>query len=263
MLSLNQIVLKLQNLQENHGQLNDFYFGNPYEIGASNPVTYPLMAAALNPGNLSKRTQSMKLLLVFADLVNKDESNETEVLSDMQLVAMDIYAQLWEYLDDNNISLSPDATFSSFTESWDDEVSGWQIEISIDQFYSRDTCQVPTKDPLTAPPLVPYLSTSLSLANYGDPITLAVNEETDLFYFIGEGITPSEGNVTVTPSVYCEIWNGSSWIGFPSTLTISYINASVITEQIYKVRITASSAAETLSAVAGDQTYNQPFITSN
>lgn len=263
MLSLNQIVQKLQDLQENHGQLNDFYFGDPYEIGASSPVTYPLMAAVLNPGTLSKRTQSMKLLLIFADLVNKNEDNETEVLSDTQLVAMDIYAQLWEYLDENGISLSPDATFSSFTESWDDEVSGWQLEITIDQFYSRDTCQVPTKDPLTAPPLVPYLSSSLTLANYRDTITLAINEETDLFYFIGEGISPSEGNMTITPDVYLEIWNGSSWIGFGSTITIPYINSSAITEQIYKVRITQSSGGETLAVVAGDQIYNQLFITSN
>lgn len=271
MLTLNQIVAKLQNLQENHGQLNDFYFGSPYEIGASAPVTYPLMATALNPGSLSKRTQSMKLLLVFADLVNKDESNETEVLSDLQLVAMDIYAQLWEYLDENNIKLADGATLSSFTENWDDEVSGWQIEISIDQFYSRDTCQVPTKDPLITPPLTPYLTTSLSLANYGDTITLAVNEETPLFYFIGEAMIPNEGNVNIDMSSvsYLEIWDGSSWRGFNDSFTIPYINGSIITETIYKVRI-IQSASESLIAYAGDSAYTlgdtvliQPFLTSN
>ena len=73
--------------------------------------------------------------------------------------------------------------------------------------------------------------------------------------------TYDSNNNLINKTTY--VWNGSSWVGFPNTLTIPYINASVITEQIYKVRITASSGSETLSAVAGDQIYNQPFITSN
>ena len=144
MQTLNQIVRKLNQLQQGHEQLNSFYFGDPWEIEASGEISYPLFGATIQPGNLSKRVQSTKIIFWFAGLVSKDEHDETEVLSDMQLIAMDIFAQFWEWCDVNQIELIPDAPFSTFTEKWDSEVSGWQMEVTMNQFYSRDTCQVPS-----------------------------------------------------------------------------------------------------------------------
>lgn len=141
--TLNQIVKKLEDLQIKHLQLNDFYFGNPWEYGADGAISYPFMGAQLLPGSVARGVVTKRFLLFFADLVNKDEGNETEVLSDMELVALDIFAQFIEWCDENNIEVSRDAALSDFTEKWDDEVSGFQIEVTMNLFYSKDTCQVP------------------------------------------------------------------------------------------------------------------------
>lgn len=241
MLTLNQIIAELTTIQENHAQLNSFFFGDPYEMGASESMTYPLLGIALLPGSISKGVNTTKFLLYVADLVNKDESNENEVLSDMQLVALDVYADFWEYLENNSIELARDAAFSSFTERWDDEVSGWQMEIEVRQFYSKDTCQIPTKDPDIAPPLTPYVSTSYYLANQGAEINLPINDETDLFYFIGEEFDNNSGNLVVTVDSPLEIWNGSQWLDSNDTLLIPYNDGKIVTDSIYKCRITGAT----------------------
>lgn len=144
MKSLNQIKAKLASLQQSHAQLNDFYFGELYELeGRDN--SYPLFTATLMQGSLAKGEHVTRLMLTFSDLVNKDYTNKDDVLSDMQLVAMNIYSQLYEWCQENQIVLSPDATFYDFIDARGDDVSGWVLEIEMSQFFTRDACTVPSR----------------------------------------------------------------------------------------------------------------------
>lgn len=238
MLTLNQIKRKLEQLREAHPQLKAFYFGDPWEIKPS--IRYPLMVAALQPGALSLRNNSTKLMLIFADRVNPDESNEAEVLSDTQLYALDIYAQLFEYFSDNGIELSRDAPFSSFTEAWDDMVSGWQMEITINQFYSRDTCQVPNIIPIPPPPYIVAFRINTVLEEVSAPgydQGDGPGAESETFQILAEGLFPDAGNATVTPGTSIEVWNGTAWTGSP--FTIPYTSGTLTTSQVYKVRLKA------------------------
>jgi hypothetical protein len=273
-LHLNNIIAKLQEIQENHAQLNDFRFGNPADYGSEDSISYPMLGAWLEPSVLSKRQFTTKLRLYVVDLVNQGASDElpeigmrNDVLSDTQLVLLDVYAQLWEYFDDNSIELSPDATISHIEGGWTDAIYGWQSEIDIRQFYSRDTCQVPTRVQ-SAPPLVPYLTTSLTLdipAADGGTVFLEVNEESALFYFIGQGISPTSGNCVVTPTEFIEIYNPvtASWVAYPNSITIAYENGLLLTEKSYKVKITASQTFEEMTATAGQLTYQQSIYPTN
>jgi hypothetical protein len=146
MLSINQIVKKASQLSELHPQINSFYFGPFADIGSQGSVSYRLFAMDVMPGSLSIGLVNDRFILYFADIMNKDKSNEKEIFSDCQLIALDIFAQLYEYFQDNDIEIDPNATMSFFREATnDDEAAGCQIEISVPQFYSRDTCQVPTR----------------------------------------------------------------------------------------------------------------------
>lgn len=275
MLTLNQIIAKLQEIQENHAQLNDFRFGNPADYGSEDSITYPMLGAWLEPSVLSKRQFTTKLRLYVVDLVNQGASDElpeigmrNDVLSDTQLILLDVYAQLWEYFDDNSIELSPDATISHIEGGWTDAIYGWQSEIDIRQFYSRDTCQVPTRDTNIIPPLVPYLTTSLTLnipPADGVDVLLQVNEESELFYFIGQGISPTSGNCVVTPTEFVEIYNPvtAAWVAYPNSITIPYENGLLLTDKTYKVKITASQFFEQISATAGQLTYQQSIYPTN
>lgn len=142
--SLRQIVKKAEEIAENHQQLNSFYFGHPFEIGASSAVSYALMGLHVNPGSISKGVHLEKLSFYFADLVNKDEGNETEVLSDLRRVAMGVFGQFRDWCQLNKIVLVRDAELSPFWENWDDEVCGWQMDVTIQQFYDANACQEPS-----------------------------------------------------------------------------------------------------------------------
>lgn len=143
-MTLNQIISQLRSLGLAHHQINSFYFGDAFEVDVQPNVVFPLMGATLLPGSLEGKTDQTKILLYFCDLVNKDESNETHVLSDMKSVALGIYAQFRNFLHQNKIQIGPSAPLNSFTEHWDHEVSGWSIEITVNQFYSLDSCQEPS-----------------------------------------------------------------------------------------------------------------------
>lgn len=222
----------------------------------STNVQYPILGAALQAGSLAKRQSNTKLLLYVADLVNKDESNETEVLSDTQLILMDVYAQFWEYLEENSIELSPDATFSSFTERWDSEVSGWQIEVDIKQFYSRDTCQVPSRFIDGEVTETAQILTSLVPDLPPNTYTLLMGQETPVFKIFGVRLLPNSGNLTVTLDAELEFYNGTTWA---SSGSIPYINGQINTAEIYKVRRIGSNSIANFSISSTYLNYSLVF----
>lgn len=254
MLTLNQIVNQLQSIQENHAQLSDFRFGNPADYGSEEDIKYFLLGAWLEPGTLAKGKSTTKLKVYVVGLVNIGESDElpnigmrNDVLSDTQLILMDVFAQLWEYFDEASIVLAPDAAFEHIEGAWDDNVYGWSMTIDINQFFARDTCQVPTRE-TPAPPVTPYLSTNVYIESDGAIISLDVLQESDLFYFIAEGLNVSSGNIRVFWSDPIELWNGSTWLDASNELSLPFTNSRFITEKIYKVRLASYSAINTLEA---------------
>lgn len=148
MLTIQGLKTLLQNKQQNHAQLSSgtFYFGDPWEFGANETIRYPFFGARLLPSgnNLTGNNDTTSIEIFFCDLVHKDESNETQVLSDMKQVALDIYSQVRIDLQDSyKANLNTTAQLSPFTERFDDEVSGWSIILNIEQFYDRSTCDTP------------------------------------------------------------------------------------------------------------------------
>lgn len=147
MQTLNQILSKFEELRAAHEQLNSFRFGHPddWDESQSRTIVYPLMGAYLQPGLLARRTNSTKFILYFADRVHKGNSNLKEVLSDMQRAAMGIFAQLRDYFGVNSIEVLPDAPFTAFDSRFnDDDVAGFQLEITINQFYDANSCAEPS-----------------------------------------------------------------------------------------------------------------------
>lgn len=143
MRTLNQIVQTLEDLQGTSALLNNgtFLFGDPWEYGASSKITYPFMGARLVSSNLNGKIHTTVINLFFCDLVHKDESNETEVLSDMTLAGMRLYSELKKELENNYpATVNDSSSFTPFTERFDDEASGVEVNISIEQFFDDSTC---------------------------------------------------------------------------------------------------------------------------
>lgn len=180
----------------------------------------------------------MRMLLFVADLSDEDESFETEVLSDTRLIALDVYAKFWDYLESNDIELSRDASFSSFTEKFDDRVSGWQMEIDVRQFYSKDDCQVPEYVVEQEPVNQAYITTSLG----DEKIFLEDLEESELFFISGAGVNSPLQILGQLPGM--ELWDPqtSTWEIFAG-FSIGVSDSTFQTGSIYKVRLSTSAGA--------------------
>jgi hypothetical protein len=140
--SLNQLILRLKELAEDHNQINTNGFGELWEIGVDAAPIYPLFWSNVVSSNLSSKQLSISLQLLTLDLVHKDLSNENEVLSDMLQVMTDLVSELRRedsFLLENNVSFTP------VREKFDDEVGGWIANINIQIPYSYNICAIPNK----------------------------------------------------------------------------------------------------------------------
>jgi len=171
MFTLNQAIKRLQTIAIEHAQLNPllltestfshFGFGDLWEVGQiltdeGTVITekFPLVWANVQGANMtSQGAQSNGLLtvtfqLLFMDLVHKDETNENDVLSDTLQIATDFITELqddtefqtYHYTVDINGNLEP------FTERFDEEVSGWSLNIAFNIPYSANCLVVPKTD---------------------------------------------------------------------------------------------------------------------
>ena len=143
MRTLNQILTRIEAQKGTDVLLSNgtYLFGDPWEWGASNTIAYPLLGVRLISQNINGNIHAMGLNLFFCDLVHKDESNEQSVLSDMSVCALRFYSELKLYLEDNYpATVGASSGLTPFTERFDDEVSGVEMNINIEQHFDQSTC---------------------------------------------------------------------------------------------------------------------------
>ena len=143
MLSLNQIQTLFQNKKANHAQLSNgtFFLGSPYDIGQDEEITYPLWSCWINNATINGNDFVTSFQFFFADLVHKDLSSQVDVLSDTQLMALDIYSQLKYDLENYyDATVNVSALLEEKVASLNDEVTGWELTFEIKQFYDQSVC---------------------------------------------------------------------------------------------------------------------------
>ena len=141
MSTINQIVTQLEAIATNHEQINTFGFGQMPEFGKSTPIVYPVMWVVQLPSSINGNDLVLKYQFLFADLVHKDLSNETEVSSDQMLTALDVIGQLqhpdYEWFYDSQSDLQP------VYAKLDDEITGWEITCSLTINSPYNRCAIP------------------------------------------------------------------------------------------------------------------------
>lgn len=149
MLTLNQTVEILKNFTSKHKSLNSFYFGDKWEVGASSSIQYPLLWCSLTSSTNTDGVIERKFVIDISDKVNLDESNETHVLSDCELIAYDLLNYLEQIRDNNDIpafTISNTSTLTDYTEDRDDMVTGWFFELSLNTHIGNYSCNLPIDD---------------------------------------------------------------------------------------------------------------------
>lgn len=148
MYTLNQLVSSevgdLKKIADAHTQINSYGFGDPWEFAASGVTHYPAMFVVLNPAAVPTKVVEYNVSILFMDIPHRDESNETEVLSDMILVASDVYAQLQH--PDYSFTVGGLPTYEPFTENLGDLVAGIKMDITIRAPFENDRCAIPADE---------------------------------------------------------------------------------------------------------------------
>jgi hypothetical protein len=145
-MTIKEVKSLLNNLAIDHKQINDFGWGDVWELGESKSITYPLMYCTIESSNVTGKTFNLSLSIIFADLVFEDEKNEDDVISDQMLVCQDIIAQLRS--DTFDFTLGNTVNINFFTERLSDLVAGVQASITLALPYIADRCAVPSDYPL-------------------------------------------------------------------------------------------------------------------
>ena len=149
-LSLNQIVSIFQDLALRQKQVNDFFYGQSYDIGASRQMKFPYVAIENIQSTITKSANGFKeALYTFkiycVDKINRGQSNYDEIISNTHFILDTMIQEVsqHQYYRDFNLSISNDITFTPVVEAFDDDVNGWEIDIVIKHPIRYTYCNTP------------------------------------------------------------------------------------------------------------------------
>jgi len=151
-LTINQIVEIFNDFANRHLQINDFYIGAVDKIGDSKEFVYPLFAAipgdiiiGSNQSNGIQRTAEFRFTILAADLEKRDDSNETELRSDMVQILSDFIAECDEneFFYTNQIEVIGDLVMTPFTERFSDLVTGYALQFNLRVPFRYLYCEAP------------------------------------------------------------------------------------------------------------------------
>ena len=149
----NNVVDTLVCLGNQHLQINTTTTGDLWDIDLDKNTLFPLLH--INPVSvgISQGQRQFNYQLFVMDLVNEDNSNEQEVLSDMLEIQNDIIALLKRgeilYHYDAAAGEEPryfivnDFTCEPFTERFDNAVAGWVMDLGVIVENELNSCNIP------------------------------------------------------------------------------------------------------------------------
>ena len=144
MLTLNQIVKKLETFANDHKQLSgNFLFGQFYDYVANKSEQYPAMIIYLQPNQLSENTDTYTFQITICDRLKKDDTNEIEVLSDTNLIAKDLITYFKNSPTERDVIINTSVTLNDFSDGEDSETAGYFFDITFRQNFDYNYCDIP------------------------------------------------------------------------------------------------------------------------
>ena len=144
LLTLNQIVAKIQDIATCHGQIREFKFLDGTWDGYSSGVTNaPELLITVADFKRGRRTSAYKFTFYILDDVERSTQNQPEVWSDTALIAEDIIAQLRSDEYGWSVDKDEDIDVQFLSEKFPRAYSGVQFDITITLYKPDDKCQIP------------------------------------------------------------------------------------------------------------------------
>ena len=142
--TLNQVINKLEAIQQSHAQLNGFGFGEDFEL-STQQENYPLMWVNVLSSSITDKTLSLGIGVLILDIVADDNSNEKDILSDTLSICQDVYSMLMNPNNTDEFELSNTVTLNPLFEAFPDKVNGWRMDLTIELPYEKNRCFIPLK----------------------------------------------------------------------------------------------------------------------
>jgi hypothetical protein len=143
-ITYNQIIQLFSNLANAHKLIKAFNHGDVAEIESDLEINkhYPKIWVVPTSARIVGNTVQTTFNILCFDLVHKDESNETEVLSDTQLILFDVIKSI-KHLSGNYFDVIGQTTLTPFTERFGEWVSGWNGILTVETDYNEQGCDIP------------------------------------------------------------------------------------------------------------------------
>ena len=150
MITLNQLITLYRDIASRHKQVNDFLAVQDFNIEMDKAPVYPLLVVNPVSANLPRTENGYTSFnttfeLQVIDLVNKDNDNRTDVMSDTQQIITDVVNEFntHPYYIDNSIDTIGDISFEPIRGAYGGDVDGWKISITMEHPVQLSYCSAP------------------------------------------------------------------------------------------------------------------------
>ena len=146
-ITYNQIIKQFEDFATAHRQINQFKTGDLWEIVQKETLAelnYPMLFLQDSPASIGDGFITNGFNILVMDKANEG-TVETEVKSDTLLILLDTIAYFEKLYTDNwkFVKIEKTGSISSFTERFDDTLTGWTMSMQLKQPLQYDECQIP------------------------------------------------------------------------------------------------------------------------
>ncbi len=146
-ITYNQMIKEFQDFATAHKQINEFGNGDLWEVVQKETLAelnYPLLFVQDSPATIGDGFITNGFNILVMDKANEG-TVETEVKSDTLLILLDTIAYFEKLYTDNwkFVKIEKTGSISSFTERFDDTLTGWTMSMQLKQPLEYDECQIP------------------------------------------------------------------------------------------------------------------------
>lgn len=142
-MTYNQVIALFEEIANDNKFIKEFAHGEAWEIeGKINPaLEYPLLYAIPLQSAFEEQAVRRTFTLMVMAKVKKDKSDETEILSDTELILQDVIKALRNDDDDYNVVGTP--IMIPFKEEFADWCAGWRADVEIETNGRSNDCDIP------------------------------------------------------------------------------------------------------------------------
>ena len=146
-ITYNQIIKQFEDFATAHRQINQFKTGDLWEIVQKETLAelnYPMLFLQDSPASIGEGFITNSFNILVMDKANEG-TIETEVKSDTLLILLDTIAYFEKLYTDNwkFVKIEKSGSISSFTERFDDTLTGWTMSMQLKQPLEYNECQIP------------------------------------------------------------------------------------------------------------------------